>query len=106
MLRGHRLLILGALAFLALPAGEARSQYYPYGRGWGGGGFGGWGSTVGGDVARGMGAFAAGAGTYNIETAQANSIDANTLASINQYMYLSSLEAAPSSGSGTPSASR
>ncbi|HEY2155555.1 MAG TPA: hypothetical protein VGH33_07990, partial [Isosphaeraceae bacterium] len=95
MLRGHRSLVLGALAFLALPALEARSQYYPYGAGWGGGGFGGWGGgeTIQGSVARGMGAFAAGAGVYNLETAQANAINANTLASINQYMYLSSLEA-------------
>ncbi len=95
MLRGHRLLILGAAAFLALPALEAKSQYYPYGQGWGGGGFGGWGGgdTIQGSVARGMGAFAAGAGVYNLDTAQANSINANTLASINQYMYLSSMEA-------------
>ncbi len=95
MLRAHRLLILGAAALLAPPALEARSQYYPYGQGWGGGGFGGWGGgdTIQGSVARGMGAFAAGAGVYNLDTAQANSINANTLMGINQYMYLSSMEA-------------
>ncbi len=96
MVRGHRL-ILGALALLASAAPAAKAQYYtPYGNGWGGGGFGGWGgggATAGGDIARGMGAFAAGAGTYNLETAQANSINANTLYGINQYMYLSSMEA-------------
>jgi hypothetical protein len=90
------LLILGAAALLAMPALEVKAQFYPYGAGWGGGGFGGWGGggdTIQGSIARGMGAFAAGAGQYNLETAQANSINANTLASINQYMYLSSLEA-------------
>lgn len=93
MNRGHRL-ILGALALLASAPLEAGAQaYYPYGQGWGGGGFGGWSSTPGGDIARGMGAFAAGAGTYNLDTAQANSINANTLMGINQYMYLSSMEA-------------
>jgi hypothetical protein len=92
MNRSNRL-ILGALAFLTLPALEAHAQYfYPYGAGYAGGGFGGWGSTVDGDIARGMGAFAAGAGVYNYDTSVAASIDANTIMGINQYLYLSQEE--------------
>lgn len=93
MIRGHRP-ILYALALTAFAALGARAQYYyPGGMGYGGGGFGGWGSTVGGDIARGMGAFSAGAGVYNYDTAVANSINANTIAGINQYLYLSQQEA-------------
>ena len=43
--------------------------YYPYGSGYGGYGFGGWGGTVQGDILRGMGAFAEGEGVYNYDTA-------------------------------------
>jgi hypothetical protein len=93
MIRGFRL-ILAALALLAVAAPGAHAQYYyPYGAGWAGGGFGGFGGTIDGELARGLGAFAAGEGTYNIDTAQANAINANTLMGINQYLYLSSLEA-------------
>jgi hypothetical protein len=57
--------------------------------GYGGMGWGGWGGvgTVGGEMARGLGAFAAGAGVYNEQTAVARSINANTLMNWNQYMY-------------------
>jgi hypothetical protein len=92
MNRGHGL-ILGAMALLCLPTLEAQAQYfYPYGTGYGGYGFDGWGATVYGDVARGMGAFAAGEGVYNYDTAVAASIDANTIMGINQYLYLSQQE--------------
>ena len=59
---------------------EAQAQYYyPYGYGYGGYGFGGWGETPQGSIARGMGAFAAGAGVYNYDTAVADSINADTV---------------------------
>jgi hypothetical protein len=92
MLRGHRL-ILGALALLGLSAPAVDAQFYPYGAGWGGYGFGGWGGTADGDIARGMGAFVAAEGTYNYDTAVADSINANTLMGVNQYLYNSTLEA-------------
>jgi hypothetical protein len=71
---------------LAASAATAHAQYvYPRGysgwNGWGGG------STVGGDTARGMGVFAAGAGAYNQQTAQARSMNANTAMQVNDYMY-------------------
>jgi hypothetical protein len=92
MSRGYRP-ILGAIAFLILPALEAHAQYYyPYGPGYAGGGFGGWSSTVDGDIARGMGAFAAGAGVYIYDDAVATSIDADTIMRVNQYLYLSQEE--------------
>jgi hypothetical protein len=49
----------------------------------------GWGaSTVPGDVARGLGVFAAGAGFYNRATAEATAIDAATAMRINEYLWL------------------
>jgi hypothetical protein len=80
-----------------MSVGSAQAQYfYPGGYGgygWGGwGGWGGGGSTFQGDVARGLGAFAAGAGQYNLESAQAASIDTDTVMRWNQYMFLSQQE--------------
>jgi hypothetical protein len=93
MLHGHRL-ILGVLVLAAFPLQRVVAQYnYPYGVGYAGGGFGGFSGTVDGDIARGMGAFAAGAGTYNYETAVANQINAQTIGGINQYLWLSQQEA-------------
>ena len=43
--------------------------------------------------ARGLGVFAAGAGQYNLLTAQADAINAETAMQWNQYIYLSTLEA-------------
>lgn len=54
--------------------------YAPYG--WGG-----WTGTVGGDVARGLGALATGAGYYNEATARANAINADTVMRFNEYLY-------------------
>ncbi len=91
----HRLTLrLALLAVLAGGVNEARAQYgsyYP--PGYGGFGFGGWGSTYAGDVARGLGYYAAGAGQYNLDTAVAAAINANTLGQWNQYLYLSQMEA-------------
>ena len=76
-----------AIGLALLQTSEARAQW---GYGWGG--YGG-GSTVQGDMARGMGALAVGAGVYNQQTAVANSINADTAARWNQYLYLSQQEA-------------
>ncbi len=80
--------------------GPAEAQYgYPggYGNyGWGGWGYGGAGggaSTVQGNVARGLGAYAAGAGYYNQQTAVARSINTDTVMRWNEYMYQSQKEA-------------
>jgi hypothetical protein len=73
------------MVVLALAAGEARAQYSwdysPYG--WGGWG----GSTVQGDIARGLGYYNIGAGIYNRDTAVANSINADTIMRWNEYLY-------------------
>src|SRR5215467_12450720 len=83
----------GLAIVLALTASDARAQFYG---GFGGyGGWGGWGggSTVQGDFARGAGYYAMGAGMYNLSTAQAASINADTIMRWNEYMFLSQQEA-------------
>jgi hypothetical protein len=83
-----------AAAVLLATGGVAHAQYY-YPPGYGHYGWGGWGGgeTIAGNQARGMGVFAAGAGSYNVQTAQARSINANTAMQWNQYIYESTLEA-------------
>ncbi len=72
---------------LAVSGSSAHAQYrYPAGYG-GWGGWGGGGSTPQGATAQGMGAFAAGAGAYNEQTAQARAMNANTAMQWNDYMY-------------------
>jgi hypothetical protein len=71
-------------AVLAVGGVSAHAQYGRYG-GWGG--WGGTGSTVQGSIAAGMGNFAAGAGSYNEQTAQARSVNAQTAMQFNDYMY-------------------
>ena len=74
-------LMTAALAMA--PEAEGQWAYRPYGwGGWGGG-------TVGGDVARGMGVFAAGAGQYNQQTAVANSINTDNRMRLNEYLWQS-----------------
>ena len=88
----RRVRLAFGLAFFTLlvSARHAGAQYfYPGGMGNAGGGWGGWGSTVQGDTARGMGAYAAGAGVYNYQTAQARAVNANTLMNFNEYLYQS-----------------
>jgi hypothetical protein len=85
-----------AVALLVGPAITAQAQYGYYPRGYGGYGWGGWGGgaqTPGGDLARGMGVYAAGAGVYNQQTAVARSINTDTVMRYNQYMYESDMEA-------------
>ena len=72
---------IGWPAVTWVPMGTSARAQYHYPPGYGGYGWGGWGgggtSSVG-STARGMGAFAAGAGYYNVNTAQARSINAQT----------------------------
>jgi hypothetical protein len=87
-MRLRRLRWLAALVFaLAAQGGLAHAQYgYIYPGGYGG--WGGWGATtVGGDWARGMGVFAAGVGQYNVNTAQAAAINAQTVMQFNEYLW-------------------
>jgi len=71
-----------------MASGEAQAQFYG---GYGGYGWGGWGggggSTAPGSIAAGLGYYNMGAGQYNLNTAEANSIDADTLMRWNEYMY-------------------
>jgi hypothetical protein len=85
MTANYRWAAILTLALGVTNGASARAQY-----GWGGyGGYGGGAQTPGGSLARGMGVYAAGAGAYNQQTAQARSINANTAMRYNQYMYLS-----------------
>ena len=89
MLRNVRFAFV--LAFILTAAGEARAQYgYGYARGYGGYGWGGWGSTPGSSMARGLGMLNMGRGMYNVSTAQAASINTNTVMRFNQAMFNSS----------------
>jgi hypothetical protein len=86
------------LLVLAAHAAPARAQYgrYTYPAGYGGYGWGGWGGgggTVQGSIASGMGNFAAGAGAYNVQTAQARSVNAQTAMQWNQYVWESQQQA-------------
>jgi hypothetical protein len=82
-----------AIALAAVHGASVRAQWgYP--AGYGAYGWGGWGGgeTVQGSIARGMGAYAAGAGYYNQQTAIANSINTDTVMRWNQYMFQSQVE--------------
>jgi hypothetical protein len=85
LLRG---LTLAWVLALATAAVEAQFNYN-----WGGFGWGGWSSTVQGDIAHGLASLAAGAGQYNQQTAIANSINADTVMRVNQFMFLGQQEA-------------
>src|SRR5262245_22848423 len=85
-----RLTVL-ALTLALTATSEARAQYYP---GYGGWGWGGWGGgTVQGSIAQGLGYYNLGAGLYNLNTAEANSINADTIMRWNEYMFLAQQEA-------------
>ena len=91
MLRALQLTGVLGLAFML--SGSSANAQYGYPGGYGGYGWGGWGggggATPQGDYARGMGAFAAGAGYYNEATAEATAINANTAMNWNEYWYQS-----------------
>jgi hypothetical protein len=93
MRQGYRWVPILAFALAAGHAAEARAQWgYP--GGFGMFGWGGWGAdTPEGSLARGMGAFAEGAGFYNKSTAIADSINLDTVIRFNEYIYESNLEA-------------
>jgi hypothetical protein len=76
-------------AVLTLGTGVSAQAQFMYPGGYGGFGWGGWGGgeTAYSAQARGMGVFAAGAGIYNLNTAQANSINVDTITRWNQYLY-------------------
>ncbi len=81
MRRGLFMALLGSGLWLI---GSAQAQW----GGYGGYGWGGWGGTTAmGSNARGMGVFAAGVGQYNVDTAQARSINADTTMRFNEYMW-------------------
>jgi hypothetical protein len=85
MMPRYRWAAILTMALGVTQGASARAQYgYAAYGGWGGGG-----QTPGSSLARGMGVYAAGAGQYNVETAQARSINANTRMKYNEYMYLS-----------------
>ena len=78
---------LGLVLILSVSAGSVHAQ------GWGWGGWGGWGQTPEGAYAQGMGYYAQGLGSYNLNTAQARSINTDTFIRWNQYLYEAHLEA-------------
>ncbi len=82
-------------ALLLIQGACAQAQWgYPGGYGgYGWGGWGGGGQTPQGDFARGLGAYAMGAGYYNQQTAVANSINTDTVMRWNQYVYESQMNA-------------
>jgi hypothetical protein len=65
------------VAAVLTAASEARAQY-GYASGYGGYGWGGWGSTPGSSMARGLGMLSMGRGMFNVDTAQARSINLTT----------------------------
>jgi hypothetical protein len=81
MIRHTRVLM--GLALIVLMSGrDARAQW-----GYGGWGWGGWGAATPGSAAlQGAGYYAMGAGMYNLDTAQANSINAQTAMVWNDYV--------------------
>ena len=88
MIRSMRLTV-GVLSLFLMTARDARAQWAYGGWGWGG-----WGATTPqGSALAGAGQYAMGVGTYNLDTAQARSINADTAMRWNQYAYLSNLEA-------------
>jgi hypothetical protein len=90
MVRGMRV-VFSLVAIGTMTARDARAQWRYGGWGWGG-----WGgaSTPVGAAREGAGYYAMGAGMYNLETAQARSINANTVMNFNDYVARSALESA------------
>src|SRR5215831_11770055 len=83
MLRCMRMAV-GLVLIGSMAGGEARAQW-GYG-GWGWGGWGGGGTTAQSAALQGAGNYAMGAGVYNLDTAQARSINAQTASQWNDYV--------------------
>ncbi len=83
MLRFLRM-ALGLVLILSATGRDARAQW-GYG-GWGWGGWGGGGATPGSAALQGAGSYLMGAGSYNLNTAQARSINAQTAIMYNDYV--------------------
>lgn len=81
--------IIAAAAALVALAGTNADAQYNYPGGYGGYGWGGWGSTAQGSMASGMGYFNSGRGMYNLDTAQAASINTDTVTRWNQSVFQS-----------------
>ena len=81
MLRGMRM-ALGLVLIVAMTGSPAHAQWSYGGWGWGGWG----GQTPQSAALRGAGYYAMGAGVYNLDTAQANSINADTAMKWNDYV--------------------
>ncbi len=83
-------LSVGLVLLMFITSRDARAQW-----GYGGWGWGGWGaSTPLGDAGRAAGMYAAGAGMYNLDTAQVRSINADTVMRFNDYVAQAALESA------------
>ncbi len=98
MVRDCRILLCGfALVAATATSSQAQIGFGGYGGGYGGyGGFGGWGyggTSALGDIDRGEGQLAAGIGAFDVEAAQAGSINTDTVMRWNQYLYASRVEA-------------
>jgi hypothetical protein len=77
---------------LGMTQGTSARAQWGFPMGFGGWGWEGWGvGTAEGDLARGLGVFAMGAGEYNKQTAVANSIDTDTVMRWNQYIHESQM---------------
>jgi hypothetical protein len=89
MLRYLRMSV-GLVLLLFVTVRDAHAQW-----GYGGWGWGGWGaSTPIGDAGQAAGMYAAGAGMYNLDTAQARSINADTVMRFNDYVANAALQSA------------
>ncbi len=88
MLRCLRMSV-GLLVMFSLTGRDANAQW-----GYGGWGWGGWGGATSpvGSARAGAGMYAAGAGVYNMDTAQARSINANTVMKFNDYVAGAALQ--------------
>src|SRR6516165_10028770 len=91
MLRYLRMSV-GLTLLLFVTSRDARAQW-GYG-GWGWGGWGGGASTPIGDARQGAAMYAMGAGMYNLDTAQARSINADTVMRFNDYVASAALQSA------------
>lgn len=89
----NRIKIAAVVTALVVLAGTDAHAQYGYPGGYGGYGWGGWGSTVQGSIASGLGYFNTGRGMYNLNTAQAASINNDTVTRWNQYLFQSQQEA-------------